>query len=392
MRHLILLAIFASLSGMAHVNRPIHVIIYFDHHSPSLILNAALSERVNIEFMDVGELEKAADLIIDVTPESQEDIEELIKKKRPILLFDVPTDDDDLLSYLGVSKPKEVRKVTTVSPDQEHPITQGMKPWQLASPAMGVDPLSKSRELDKGTVFWTREIDGVRIVATTLGTDFPTILDEKVHDILGQAVLWLTDNLADHGGPKPGYGGDGEVATLSVMREILALAPKSVTETPIAESAKADEPNDEPADVTLDWTITPEEPGVGRYLTFEATSAQGGGHFGSLAELVVLGADGEALPREDWRITSSSSEQAPRQLAKNILDGDDSTIWHSRYINGVAEFPHTLRIDMRSSQTVTGLICTPREGSKVGLIKGYRVYASEGAGRGTILAKGDFAN
>lgn len=424
MRVTILFAIFASLSALAQVTRPLSVTLHCQDQRTRMILTSALQARVNLyfsadtqqpqatgpkpskllealiqdpEIMDAinsafagpaNTPGKTSDLIIAVNPESRNWVKSLLSKEVPILIFDLDTDDGKLVSFLGASLPDKSRSVSEVRPDQEHPITRGMKPWELTTPAVGLDPVGKSRELEAGGSIWAREIDDVRIVATTLGSDFPTLLDTRVLDILGQSILWLTDTLADHGGPKPGYGGNGETTTLAVMRELLAIAPKQATGDVGASTAALVDLGDT---VSTDWKAQFDEPVTGRYLTFEILSTHSDGQFASVSELIVLGPEGKELSRDDWRVTSSSSEQAPKQLAKHILDGESATIWHSRYINGVARFPHTFRIDMRNSQTATGVICKPREGGKAGITKGYRVYLSEGAARGELATQGEFA-
>ncbi|MFT5130041.1 MAG: hypothetical protein ACI8W8_003670 [Rhodothermales bacterium] len=428
MRATILLAIFATLGAVAHITRPLHVTIYCEEARAYMILTTALEERINVrfvdgeseveqsaglkldaktremldrvigesniedaiklQFVDDGDVASSSDLIIAVNPKSRDWVKGLLAKKKPILLLNVKTNDPKLLSYLGASLPDKARKVTELQPAQEHAITHGMKPWKLSRPAVGLDPMAKSRELEAGGCIWTREIDGVRIVATTLGSDFPTLLDARVHDILGQSALWLTEKLSAHGAPMPGYGGNGETATLDVMRELLAISPRTTD----SEDGPSEEVSVDLGDsIATEWKAIFDAPASGRYLTFEVFSTHSDGQFATISEFLVLGPDGSELSRKDWRVVSSSSEQAPKQKAKHILDGDPATIWHSRYINGIARFPHTLRIDMRSSQTVTGVICEPREGSKAGLIKGYRVYLSEEAGRGALATQGEFA-
>lgn len=101
----------------------------------------------------------------------------------------------------------------------------------------------------------------------------------------------------------------------------------------------------------------------------------------SLALLTVLpGADltPVASAHPGWTVVASS-EETPGAAA-NVIDGDPSTFWHSRFSGGSgvpAPFPHRLTLDTGQIGPVTGLALTPRQdGSPNGNLGQIRVEVS----------------
>ena len=89
--------------------------------------------------------------------------------------------------------------------------------------------------------------------------------------------------------------------------------------------------------------------------------------------------ESERLPREDWTVTRVSSEETSGEngSVENILDGDVSTIWHTRYSGSVARAPHSFTIDMNGEYEISGFHCVPRrDNSTNGLIREYIFYTS----------------
>jgi galactose oxidase len=85
-----------------------------------------------------------------------------------------------------------------------------------------------------------------------------------------------------------------------------------------------------------------------------------------------------ALPRAGWTATADSQETAAgNYAAPNVLDGNASTIWHTRF-SGVADpLPHVLTVDMHTTQRVGGLTYLPRPAaSPNGRVGQYRVEVS----------------
>ncbi len=61
------------------------------------------------------------------------------------------------------------------------------------------------------------------------------------------------------------------------------------------------------------------------------------------------------LPNAGWKIVRVSSESRSNgKLARNTIDGDPQTHWHTRFGSDLAKPPHELVIDLGSEQTIRG--------------------------------------
>lgn len=73
------------------------------------------------------------------------------------------------------------------------------------------------------------------------------------------------------------------------------------------------------------------------------------------------------LNKTNWRVTDFSSEETSGEgtsngKATNIIDGNASTYWHSKWTGSAASYPHHLTVDMGASQTAAGFSFTQRSG------------------------------
>ncbi len=111
-----------------------------------------------------------------------------------------------------------------------------------------------------------------------------------------------------------------------------------------------------------------------RYFCLEGLNAQDRGDKAAIAEMYVLGADGEPLSREAWKIVYADSEEADRgnHTADKVFDLQESTYW--RTVEGVG-YPHQIVIDLGQETEVTGFRYLPRaEEGAPGTIGNYKVY------------------
>ena len=68
------------------------------------------------------------------------------------------------------------------------------------------------------------------------------------------------------------------------------------------------------------------------------------------------------LPNTDWKIVRVSSENAGNQkFARNAIDGDPATLWHTKFTDGAAPPPHELVIDLGAEHTVRGFVYLGRQ-------------------------------
>ncbi len=100
------------------------------------------------------------------------------------------------------------------------------------------------------------------------------------------------------------------------------------------------------------------------------------------------------VPRTGWTVTASDEETVGENgRAVNVLDGNASTIWHSRWSGTAAPLPHSITIDMHATRAVSGLSYLPRSGSANGRIGRYEVHVStDGVTWGTARATGTWAD
>ena len=116
----------------------------------------------------------------------------------------------------------------------------------------------------------------------------------------------------------------------------------------------------------------------GRILTLRALSSQAGDDYTSLAELDVLDAAGQPLPRANWKVVFADSEEnfAEARLAKDVFDGNAATYWHTLWSAPHRGHPHTLVIDFGVDQEISGVRLLPRQDLPNGRIRDYRLYLS----------------
>lgn len=68
------------------------------------------------------------------------------------------------------------------------------------------------------------------------------------------------------------------------------------------------------------------------------------------------------LSSKDWKIARVSSENSGnKKLAANAIDGDPTTLWHTRFSGTVAKPPHELVIDLGAEHTIRGFVYLGRQ-------------------------------
>ncbi len=94
-------------------------------------------------------------------------------------------------------------------------------------------------------------------------------------------------------------------------------------------------------------------------------------------ELVVIATDSEEV----------NGENAP---AKNLVDGDLTTFWHTTWAVTTAEYPHYVDFDLLDNKTIKGFTYQPRSGSENGDVKAYNIYISLDNKTWTKIHSGSF--
>jgi hypothetical protein len=68
------------------------------------------------------------------------------------------------------------------------------------------------------------------------------------------------------------------------------------------------------------------------------------------------------LSPKDWKIVRVSSENADnKKFAQNAIDGDPTTLWHTRFSGAIAPPPHELVIDLGAERTIRGFVYLARQ-------------------------------
>lgn len=92
-------------------------------------------------------------------------------------------------------------------------------------------------------------------------------------------------------------------------------------------------------------------------------------------------------------ILNVSSEETGSGNAKNLIDGNTSSIWHTMYSAAMATYPHWVDFDMGETKTIKGFTYLPRQQGSNGDIKTFSIYISMDAKNWTpILEESVFEN
>lgn len=84
------------------------------------------------------------------------------------------------------------------------------------------------------------------------------------------------------------------------------------------------------------------------------------------------------VPKDNWTITDFDSQEINYPgFARMAIDGDISTIWHTKWSTGSDDYPHFLSLDLGQEFTIYQFLHTPRQdGSPNGRINEYELYLS----------------
>lgn len=91
--------------------------------------------------------------------------------------------------------------------------------------------------------------------------------------------------------------------------------------------------------------------------------------------------------------TVQADSEDPANPARNAIDGDPATLWHTQWGASNPGLPHALLIDLGTARSIAGLRYWPRADIANGLIRGYQVFVADTAGEtGRLVATGEFAD
>ncbi len=95
-----------------------------------------------------------------------------------------------------------------------------------------------------------------------------------------------------------------------------------------------------------------------------------------------------------WRVVSATSEQSDEGPAKNAIDNNPDTYWHTRYDPNPTKVPHEIVIDLGNTQTMNGFSYLARQDGGVnGRVKDFELYVSDDLNQwGAPAIKGTLQN
>jgi galactose oxidase len=100
------------------------------------------------------------------------------------------------------------------------------------------------------------------------------------------------------------------------------------------------------------------------------------------------------LPRAGWTVSASDEETTGENgRAINVLDGNAGTLWHSKWTAPAVPLPHTITIDTKMTQSISGFRYLPRASGANGRIGSFEILVStDGTTWGTPVARGTWAD
>lgn len=125
-------------------------------------------------------------------------------------------------------------------------------------------------------------------------------------------------------------------------------------------------------------TITFDEPATGRYICFESTSSYEQSKVASIAELRIVDANDQEVPREECTIIYADSEEFEKEngLATLLMDNQPTTSWQTQWSAKKVGHPHQVVIDMGKSVKVNGLRYLPGAQKTKAKVKNFNFYVS----------------
>lgn len=151
----------------------------------------------------------------------------------------------------------------------------------------------------------------------------------------------------------------------------------------------------EMADGDNEQTVMLPEPETAKFVKMVCLEPMTPGEpYAAIAELtpIVTRIVGEYPARAFFSVSYVSSELPEGGAARNALDGNPDTFWHTMKGVTVSSYPHDIRIDLGGERKLRGITCrsAPIEGARV---KDYEVYVSmDGENWGTPVGRGSLEN
>ena len=98
------------------------------------------------------------------------------------------------------------------------------------------------------------------------------------------------------------------------------------------------------------------------------------------------------IDKSKWRVVSVSSDAGGAEGASNAIDGNLSTIWHTRWGANEPTHPHEIIVDMAQKYKIEEFVYSGRQDAENGRIKNYEIYFSNDMKNWGTAITGTFAN
>ena len=67
------------------------------------------------------------------------------------------------------------------------------------------------------------------------------------------------------------------------------------------------------------------------------------------------------LAKAKWKVVDCDSQDSADGAPSKAIDDNPTTIWHTRYRDGVDPMPHHIAVDLGEEVTINGFVYTPRQ-------------------------------
>ena len=220
--------------------------------------------------------------------------------------------------------------------------------------------------------------------------------------------LYLDSKVTGLGGASCGQGGPLNPDRCLANAHNFSFIIRPVLGNNMAEQAQVTTAGEQPLTITRSNTGKVEISSVdkSRTIMYSLNGAKKGTQYTEAINLRDGGvvkawyADNEALAVEMSYakiesvplVVTFCSSQEPGEGADRLVDGDNSTIWHTVYGVTVAKYPHWIDFDASEVKNMKGFVYTPRQNGPNGQVKDYEIYVSQdGKEWGEPVKKGSFA-
>lgn len=122
-----------------------------------------------------------------------------------------------------------------------------------------------------------------------------------------------------------------------------------------------------------------EKPVSGRFICLESLSVYEDSPVTAIAELRIVNANGQEVPREECSVVFADSEEIEQDngLATLLMDNQPTTSWQTQWSSKKAGQPHQIVIDLGKNMVISGFRYQPSTQKVKGRIKDYNFYISE---------------